>query len=92
MNCKLTNASAQQRNRQTFRKSLRLINQVRGENLLTTHRLSALYLHPTNTSYTLPLLVARTTPALPGLSPPPGSVVLAMGRLAFSGPAPTSAL
>ena len=44
MNCKLTNASAQQRNRQTFRESLRLINQVRGENLLTTHRLSALYL------------------------------------------------
>ena len=43
MNCKLTNASAQQRDRQTFRGSLRLINQVRGENLLTTHRLSALY-------------------------------------------------
>jgi hypothetical protein len=43
MNCKLTNASAQQRDRQTFRESLRLINQVRGENLLTTHRLSVLY-------------------------------------------------
>ncbi len=40
MNCKLTDASTQQGDRQTFRESLRLINQVRGENLLTTHRLS----------------------------------------------------
>ena len=57
MNCKLTNASAQQRNRQTFRESLRLINQVRGENLLTTHRLSALYLHPPYTYTPLILLI-----------------------------------
>jgi hypothetical protein len=47
MNCKLTDASTQQGDRQTFRESLRLINQVRGENLLTTHRLSALYLFAT---------------------------------------------
>ena len=46
MNCKLTDASTQQGGRQTFRESLRLINHVRRENLLTTHRLSALYFPP----------------------------------------------
>jgi len=44
MNCELADESTQQGDRQTFRESFRLIYQVRGENLLTTHRLSAIYL------------------------------------------------
>ena len=43
MNCKLTDTSTQQEDRQTFREGLRPINQARGGNLLATPRLSVLY-------------------------------------------------
>ena len=44
MTCKRTDAGTQQEDRQTYRESLSLSNQARGENSPTTQRLAALYL------------------------------------------------